>query len=144
MKYLILLFCLFSTLSFAQRGENKDGTLEQSSIVNKPTTQASDADQILHFILADFASSLETNNGFNIVMLDSYNELVNKRYTFSDVNFVAGGKPEVLQNSGVMIAFWRMDISANKAHIEFYYTNSKTQTTHHEYLLTKENAVWRK
>jgi hypothetical protein len=60
------------------------------------------------------------------------------------VNFVAGGKPEVALNSGVMLAFWRMDISANKAHIEFYYTNSKAQTTHHEYLLTKENAVWRK
>ena len=144
MKYLVILFCLTSTLSFSQRGKNQVSTLEQSSTVNNPTTQASDADQILQVILTDFASSLGTNNGFKIVLLDNYNELVNKRYTFNNVNFVAGGKPEVTLNSGVMLAFWRMDILANKAHIEFYYTNSKSQTTHHEYLLTKENAVWLK
>jgi hypothetical protein len=144
MKYLVVLFCLYSTLSFAQRGKIQVSTIEQSSSVNKPTSQASDADQILQVILADFASSLGTNNGFKIVMLDSYNDLVNKRYTFNNLNFVAGGKPEVALNSGVMLAFWRMDISATNAHIEFYFTDSKAQTTHHEYLLTKENAVWRK
>ena len=74
----------------------------------------------------------------------TYNELLNKRYTFNNVNFVAGGKPEVSNNNGVMLAFWRMDFSTTKAHIEFYYTDSKNQTTHYEYLLTKENAVWRK
>lgn len=144
MKYLVVLFCLFSTLSFAQRGKNQISTLEQSSNFNKPTSQASDVDQILQVILAEFASSLGANNGFKIVLLDSYNSLVDKRYTFNNVNFVAGGKPEVVTNSGVMLAFWRMDISATTAHIEFYYTDSKAQTTHHEYLLTKENAVWRK
>lgn len=144
MKYLVVLFCLFSTLSFAQRGKNQVGSNEQSSTLSKPTPQESDADQVLQIILADFASKLSVSEGAKIVMLDGYNDLVNKRYTFNNVNFVAGGKPEVLNNNGVMLAFWRMDFSANKAHIEFYYTNDKGQTTHHEYLLTKENAVWRK
>ena len=144
MKCLVVLFCLFSTLSFAQRGINQVSTLDQSSSVKKTTTETSDADQILQVVLAEFASSLGTNNGFKIVMLDSYNDLVDKRYTFNNVNFVAGGKPEVTLNNGVMLAFWRMDISETNAHIEFYYTDSKAQSTRHEYLLTKENAVWRK
>jgi hypothetical protein len=144
MKYLVVLFCLFSTLSFAQRGKNQVSSLEQSSTLTKPTAQGSDADQVLQIILSDFASALVVNGGSKIIILDSYNDLVNKRYTFNDINFIAGGKTEVTNNNGVMLAFWRMDISTNKAHIEFYYTDSKAHTTHHEYLLTKENAVWRK
>ena len=144
MKYLVVLFCLFSTMSFAQRGKNQVNSVEPNSTLSKPTPQESDADQVLQIILADFASKLSVNEAAKIVMLDTYNVLVNKRYTFNNINFVAGGKPEVANNNGVMLAFWRMDMSSTKAHIEFYYTNSKGQTTHHEYLLTKENAVWRK
>lgn len=144
MKYLVVLFCLFSTMSFAQRGKNQVNSVEPNSTLSKPTPQESDADQVLQIILSDFASKLSVNEGAKIVMLDTYNVLVNKRYTFNNINFVAGGKPEVANNNGVMLAFWRIDMSSTKAHIEFYYTNSKGQTTHHEYLLTKENAVWRK
>lgn len=144
MKYLVVLFCLFSTLSFAQRGKNQVSSNEQSSTLSKLTPQESDADQVLQIILADFASKLSVSEGAKIVMLGTYNELVNKRYTFNNVNFVAGGKPEVSNNNGVMLAFWRMDFSTTNAHIEFFYTDSKDQTTHYEYLLTKENAVWRK
>lgn len=131
-------------MSIAQRGKNQVSTVEPNSTVNSPISKATNADQILQLILSDFASNLTSQNNSKIILLDSYKDLVNKSYTFNQINFVSGGKPEVSLNNGVVIAFWRMDIDSKNAHIEFFYTDSKKNTSHHEYLLTKENAVWRK
>jgi len=146
MKFTVVLFCLLSTLSFAQRGKKQART--ESSIVSTSgiNAAANDFDQMMQFVVNDFAAELKQSNRseVTIVLLDSYTQLVNKSFTANGTTFVAGGKPEVQANNGVVMAFWRLDIKENTAHIEFYYTDSKNQTTHHEYKLTKENAVWRK
>lgn len=145
MKYLILLFCSLSTAAFAQSSRKNNKSRSQESVAFVNTPQTSNADLILQVILTDFATNFETlDKPSTIILLDSYNQLVDKRFTVNGINFISGGKPEILLNNGVSIAFWRLDISETKAHIEFYYTDSKKQTTHHEYLLNKENAVWRK
>lgn len=146
MKYILVLFCLLSSLSFAQRSKKQ----AKNPIVTTqlPNTLASgiDADQILQIVLLDFANELvdSPNKPSTIILLDSYNDLVGKRYSINGIEFIAGGKPEILANNGVSVAFWRFDITTMNAHIEFYYTDSKNQTIHKEYKLTKENASWRK
>ena len=146
MKLLVVLFCLISTLSFAQRGKKQLAAESQKPQLSTTHSDASDADQVLQIILADFAQQLVAagNKPTTVILLDSYTQLVNKKLNANGIEFIAGGKSEVLANNGVVIAFWRLDIKDASAHIEFYYTDSKNQTTHYEYQLTKENAVWRK
>lgn len=146
MKYLLVMFCFLSTMSFAQRSKKQINSTVSTSAQISPVATGTDADQILQIILTDFAAQLAASSSkpTTVILLDTYNELVGKRYTFNGVNFVAGGKPEILANNGVSAAFWRLDITESTAHIEFYYTNSKGETTHHEFKLTKENAIWRK
>ena len=146
MKYLLVMFCFLSTMSFAQRSKKQVNSAVSTSVQLSPAATGTDADQILQIILTDFAAQLaeSSNKPTTVILLDTYNELVGKRYTINGVNFVAGGKPEILANNGVSAAFWRLDISSSNAHIEFYYTDSKNQTIHKEYKLTKVNATWRK
>lgn len=108
--------------------------------------QANDFDQIMQLVVNDFSAELKRSNRSEatVILLDSYTQLVNKRFVANGTTFIAGGKPEVQVNNGVVMAFWRLDMNESTAHVEFYYTDSKNQTTHHEYKLTKENAVWRK
>jgi len=146
MKYIVVLFCLISSLSFAQKGRNQAKLDKQPSEQTAPVSAVSDIDQILQIILSDFSAQLieSGNKPSSIIILDNHPQLLNKRFVVSGINYITGGKPEILSNNGISMAFWRLDISESKAHIEFYYTDSKNQTQHKEYLLTKENAVWRK
>jgi|LauGreDrversion4_2_1035121.scaffolds.fasta_scaffold630733_1 hypothetical protein len=146
MKYVVVLFCLISTMSFAQRGKKQLSAASQNHVSNNTQSELSDFDQILQFVVNDFSQQLANsgNKPTTVILLDSYTQLVNKRISVNGIQFISGGKPEVLVNNGIVMAFWRLDIKEDTAHIEFYYTDSKNQTTHHEYQLTKENAVWRK
>ena len=146
MKYIVVLFCLISSMSFAQRGKKQLSAVSQNHVSNNTQSGVSDFDQILQIVVNDFSQQLANsgNKPTTVVLLDSYTQLVNKRITVNGIQFISGGKPEVLVNNGIVMAFWRLDINESTAHIEFYYTDSKNQTTHHEYKLTKENAVWRK
>ena len=133
-------------MSYAQKGRNQAKLEKQPSTQTAPVSTVSDIDQILQLILSDFSAQLieSGNKPTTVILLDSKPQLLDKRFVVSGINYITGGKPEILSNNGVSMAFWRLDISESKAHIEFYYTDSKNQTQHKEYLLTKENAVWRK
>ena len=146
MKYIVVLFCLISSMSFAQRGKKQLSAVSQNHVSNNTQSGVSDFDQILQIVVNDFSQQLANsgNKPTTVVLLDSYTQLVNKRITVNGIQFISGGKPEVLVNNGIVMAFWRLDVNEASAHIEFYYTDSKNQTTHHEYQLNKENAVWRK
>lgn len=146
MKYVVVLFCLISSMSFAQRGKKQLSATSQNQVPTNTQFEVLDFDQILQFVVNDFSQQLANsgNKPSTVILLDSYTQLVNKRISVNGIQFISGGKPEVLVNNGIVMAFWRLDIKEASAHIEFYYTDSKNQTTHHEYQLTKENAVWRK
>lgn len=146
MRYIVVLFCFISTLSFAQRGKKQVFGGSQNRVSNHAQSELSDFDQILQVVVNDFSQQLtnSVNKPSTVILLDSYTQLVNKKIDVNGIQFISGGKPEVLVNNGIVAAFWRLDINEASAHIEFYYTDSKNQTTHHEYKLTKENAVWRK
>ena len=146
MKYVVVLFCLISSMSFAQRGKKQLSATSQNQVSSNTQSEVLDFDQILQFVVNDFSQQLANsgNKPTTVILLDSYTQLVNKRISVNGIQFISGGKPEVLLNNGIVMAFWRLDIKEASAHIEFYYTDSKNQTTHHEYQLTKENAVWRK
>ena len=146
MKYFVVLFCLISSMSFAQKGRNQANSASQPVSQPVQSVSTSDVDQIFQLILSDFSSELNEmgNKPSTVIILESNSEMLGKRYVIGGINYITGGKPEILNNNGISIAFWRLDISESKAHIEFYYTDSKNQTQHKEYLLTKENAVWRK
>lgn len=146
MKYVVVLFCLISSMSFAQRGKKQLSATSQNQVSSNTQSEVLDFDQILQFVVNDFSQQLANsgNKPSTVILLDSYTQLVNKRISVNGIQFISGGKPEVLVNNGIVMAFWRLDIKEASAHIEFYYTDSKNQTTHHEYQLTKENAVWRK
>jgi hypothetical protein len=133
-------------MSFAQRGKKQLSVASQNHVSNNTQSGVSDFDQILQIVVNDFSQQLANsgNKPTTVVLLDSYTQLVNKRITVNGIQFISGGKPEVLVNNGIVMAFWRLDINESTSHIEFYYTDGKNQTTHHEYKLTKENAVWRK
>lgn len=146
MKYIVVLFCLVSSLSYGQKGRKHVKTSNPSVVQNIQSEGLSDADQILQLVLSEFTTKLDATGSkpSKIIILDNKPQLVNKNLVINEVNFVSGGKPEIINNNGISVSFWRVDISETKAHIEFYYTDSRNLTQREEYILTKENAVWRK
>jgi hypothetical protein len=146
MRYIVVLFCFFSAFSFAQNSKNHSKSRKLPFKQVESVSLQSDEDQILYLALSDFAQELSKSGNIpsKVVILENKTQLIGKKFSIDGINFVSGGKPEVVNNGGVSIAIWRFDLTESKAHLEFYYTDSRNQTLHKEYLLTKENAVWRK
>lgn len=133
---MLLLFLNANSQSFSDK-ENKQLSENNSYLEKTSLTK-------LHLNL--IFTELIKENKFSknkIAILKNYQVLNN--YTFSQNRYSF----EVLDKAGIQInnvnriIFWRMDLSSDKAHYEFYLSTSEVNTQKLSYLFVLENGKWK-
>lgn len=113
-----------------------------SRIDNSRITQTVNDSQLLQMIFSDLVQkSVFTSN--SVLILNTYPLLANQENSrVGQVSFEIVDKVEWLVENGNTIIFWRMDVSTNQAHFEFYLSFTETQSVKFEYKFEKIGNVW--
>lgn len=131
-----LLFLNANSQSFSDK-ENKQLSENNSYLEKTSLTK-------LHLNL--IFTELIKENKFSknkIAILKNYQVLNNYTFSQNRYSFEVLDKAGIQLNNVNRIIFWRMDLSSDKAHYEFYLSTSEVNTQKLSYLFVLENGKWK-
>ena len=131
-----LLFLNANSQSFSDK-ENKQLSENNSYLEKTSLTK-------LHLNL--IFTELIKENKFSknkIAILKNYQVLNNYAFSQNRYSFEVLDKAGIQLNNVNRIIFWRMDLSSDKAHYEFYLSTSEVNTQKLSYLFVLENGKWK-
>mgnify|MGYP006194176637 FL=1 len=133
---MLLLFLNANSQSFSDK-ENKQLSENNSYLEKTSLTK-------LHLNL--IFTELIKENKFSknkIAILKNYQVLNNYAFSQNRYSFEVLDKAGIQLNNVNRIIFWRMDLSSDKAHYEFYLSTSEVNTQKLSYLFVLENGKWK-
>jgi|TARA_B100000768_G_C11280367_1_gene378239 hypothetical protein len=77
-----------------------------------------------------------------IIILNNYSFLENYSYSNGNYFFEAKEKSGINLDIANSLLFWRMDISTDEAHYEFYISHAENNTQKFSYKFILENGSW--
>ncbi len=114
-----------------------------SWIDNSRIIQTDYDSQLLQMIFLDLVQKSVFSSD-RVLILNTYPMLANQNNSrVGQVSFEIVDKAEWLVENGNTITFWRMDVSTNQAHFEFYLSFTDTQSVKFEYKFEKIGNEWK-
>lgn len=133
---LLLMFLDASSQSFSN-SENQQLSDNSSHLEKVSITKSH-----LNSIFTELIKEKKFSNN-RIAILKNYEVLKNYNFSNNGYSFEVLDKAAIQLNNVNRLLFWRMDISSDRAHYEFYLSTSDSDTQKLSYLFVLEGEKWK-